>query len=150
VKPARQRFVVCEDGSEYVERFRRFLGDAFELVPAHDYGEARAAADGAAGLLLDLDFRRTAPERLVNEAGPVGAELDAGTRRRLSETQGILILRRLRADGVALPAILFADFEDAGQAEYLEKTLAPLTIAPGNLGLREIATLMRKALAPKG
>ena len=145
MSPAGHRFVVCEDGTEYVERFRRFLGDDFEFVSAHDYGEAQAAAGGSAGLLLDLDFRRTKPERLVDEHGAVGSAPDAGTRRRLSETQGILILRRLRAAGVALPAILFADFENAEQARFLEKTLAPLTIAPSHLGLRDIAALMRKA-----
>ena len=101
---------------EYLERFRRFLGDAFDFCPAHDFSEAHAAAAGADGLLLDLDFRRTPPERLVDERGPAPAPLDAGTRARLAETQGILILRRLRAAGVALPAILFADLDDADSA----------------------------------
>jgi hypothetical protein len=143
----RPRFVVCEDGSEYVERFRRFLGDAFDFVPAQDWAEARAAVADAAGMLLDLDFRRTPPERLVDERGPAPAHLDADTRRRLAETQGILILRLLRADGVALPALLFADFDDAAQARFLERTLAPLTIAASRTGLREIAALMRGLLA---
>jgi hypothetical protein len=137
------RFVVCEDGSEYMDRFRRFLGEAFELVPAHDHAEALAAAAGADGLLFDLDFRRTAPDRLVDENGPVAGPLDPGRRARLSATQGILILRRLRAAGVPLPALLFADLEDAGQTRYLEKTLAPLTILDSRRGLPEIAARMR-------
>jgi hypothetical protein len=141
----RPRFVVCEDGSEYVERFRRFLGDAFDFLPAQDWAEARAAAAGAAGVLLDLDFRRTPPERLVDERGPAPTPLDAGTRARLAETQGILILRQLRVAGVACPAILFADFDDAEQRGFLETTLAPLTIAGSRLGLAEIATLLRAA-----
>jgi hypothetical protein len=139
----RSRFVVCEDGTEYVERFRRFLGDDFDFVPAHDFGEARAAMPGAAGILLDLDFRRTPPERLVDERGPAPAPLDAGTRARLVETQGILILRQLRAAAIACPAVLFADFDDAGQRAFLERTLAPLTIAGSRLGLAEIAALLR-------
>jgi hypothetical protein len=141
----RPRFVVCEDGSEYLDRFRRFLGDAFELVPAHDFEAARAALAGADGLLLDLDFRRTPPARLVDERGPAPATLDPGTRARLVETQGILILRQLRATGVTLPAILFADLEDPAQSRFLEKTLSPLTVASGRLGLPEIAALMRAA-----
>ena len=65
----RLRFVVCEDGAEYLERFRRFLGDSFDFFPAHDFGEAHAAAAGADALLLDLDFRRTPADRLVDEQG---------------------------------------------------------------------------------
>jgi hypothetical protein len=66
----RPRFVVCEDGGEYLDRFRRFLGESFDLVPAHDCSEASTALPGADGLLLDLDFRRTPPARLVDERGP--------------------------------------------------------------------------------
>jgi hypothetical protein len=139
----RLRFVVCEDGAEYLERFRRFLGDSFDFLPAHDFSEAHAAAPDADAILLDLDFRRTPSERLVDEQGPAPAPLDAGTRGRLVETQGILILRRLRAAGVALPAILFADLGDAGQRDFLAGTLAPLTIAGSRMGIAEIATLLR-------
>jgi hypothetical protein len=143
MKAPRPRVVVCEDGSEYVDRFRRFLGDAFDFLPTRDFAEARAAAAGAATLLLDLDFRRTPPQRLVDERGPAPTPLDAGTRTRLAETQGILILRQLRAAGIRLPAILFADFDDAAQRGFLETTLAPLTIAGSRLGLPEIAALLR-------
>jgi hypothetical protein len=148
VRDGRPRFVVCEDGSEYLDRFRRFLEEDFDFVAAGDYEHACAACPGAAGLLLDLDFRRTPPERLVDENGAASAGIDDGTRRRLAETQGILILRQLRAAGVALPAILFADITDAEQAGFLERTLAPLTIAASHLGLREVATLMRRGLEP--
>jgi hypothetical protein len=141
--PPRLRFVVCEDGAEYLERFRRFLGDSFDFFPAHDFSEAQAAATDADALLLDLDFRRTPADRLVDEQGPAPAPLDAGTRARLAETQGILILRRLRAAGVALPAILFADVDDAGRRDFLTRTLAPLTIAGSRLGIAELATVLR-------
>ena len=138
----RLRFVVCEDGDEYLERFRRFLGEAFDFVPSHDFAEARDAAPVADGLLLDLDFRRTPPARLIDEQGAPAAAHDAGTRARLVETQGILILRRLRETGVGLPAILFADLE-AAQVAYLARALAPLTVAGSRLGLAEIAALLR-------
>ena len=141
---ARRTFVVIEDGTEYIQRFRRFLGESFDFVPAADFVAARAAAAGSDGLLLDLDFRRTPAERLIDERGQPAAALDAGTRLRLAETQGILILRRLRAEAVALPAVLFADLDDR-QAEFLRRTLAPLSIAPSRLGLREIADLLRAA-----
>jgi hypothetical protein len=140
--------VVCEDGREYLDRFARFLGDDFAFVAAQDFESARAAATGSDGLLLDLDFRRTPTDRLVDERGPVAvADLDDGRRRRLAETQGILILRQLRAAGVTLPAILFADLDDDDRARFLERTLAPLTIGSSHLGIREIAALLRAALA---
>jgi hypothetical protein len=140
----RPRFVVCEDGEEYLQRFRRFLGEAFDFLPARDFAGAHAAAASADGLLLDLDFRRTPAERLVDEQGPAPAPLDAGTRARLVETQGILILRRLRASSVALPAVLFADLHDAAQIAFLEQALAPLIIAGSRLGIAEIAALLRE------
>jgi len=143
----RPRFVVCEDGREYLDRFTRFLGDDFVFVAAPDFDAARAAAAaGADALLLDLDFRRTPTDRLVDERGPVPSDLDEGKRRRLAETQGILILRQLRATGVTLPAILFADVDDGERARFLERTLAPLSIGSSHLGIREIETLLRAAL----
>jgi len=140
------RFVVCEDGHEYLDRFRRFLGESFELVAAADYATARAAAADADGLLFDLDFRRTPANRLVDEHGPAPPRLSDAARSRLAETQGILILRRLRADGVRLPAILFADLDDAAQSRFLLETLAPLSIAASRVGLPEIAARMRRLL----
>ncbi len=139
----RRVFVVCEDGSEYIDRFRRFLGQSFDFVPAADFASARDSLAGTDGLLLDLDFRRTPPDRLIDEQGRSAALIDAGTRARLAETQGILILRRLRAEGVGTPAVLFADLDDAAQAEFLQRTLAPLTLAPSRLGLGELAALLR-------
>jgi hypothetical protein len=142
---ARRTFVVVEDGTEYIQRFRRFLGDSFDFVPAGDFAAARVAAASADGLLLDLDFRRTPADRLIDEQGQPATSLDAGTRRRLSETQGILILRRLRAEAITRPAVLFADLDDR-QSDFLRRTLAPLSIAPSRLGLREIADLLRAAV----
>ena len=139
VTTRRPRFVVCEDGAEYIDRFRRFLGATFEFVAANDLAAATAGVASAQGLLLDLDFRRTPPERLVDEHGATPAAPDEGTRRRLVESQGILILRALRARGVALPVLLFADVADATQVAFLERTLAPLVVAPSSMGLGEIA-----------
>jgi hypothetical protein len=146
VTGARPRFVVCEDGTEYLDRFSRFLGDDFTFVAAADFESARASAAGADGLLLDLDFRRTPPDRLIDERGALRGGLDPERRRRLAETQGILVLRQLRATGVALPAVLFADLDDEERARFLERTLAPLTIGPSHLGIREIGAVLRGAL----
>jgi hypothetical protein len=149
----RPSFVVCEDGAEYIERFRRFLGEDYAFVPANDLAATVAAVAGARGtdgLLLDLDFRRTPSERLVDESGDAPVAPDEGTRRRLTESQGIFILRALRARGVALPAVLFADLDDAQQAGFLERTLGPLVVAPSSTGLREVAALLGRMSAAAG
>jgi hypothetical protein len=145
--PTTPRFVVSEDGTEYLERFTRFLGDDFAFLPARDYAATLRACGAADALLLDLDFRRTPRELLVDERGPVPADLSDDARRRLAETQGILILRQLRGAGVTLPAILFADIDDGERRAFLERTLAPLTIASSQLGIRDIGKLLHSVLA---
>jgi hypothetical protein len=141
VKP---RWIVCEDGDEYLSRFRRFLGAEFEFVPAGDLQEVLRAAPGAAGILLDLDFRRTDPARLVDESGAARGQLVAGERTRLAEVQGVLILRALRRRGVRLPALLCADLDDPAQASRLEDELRPLAVVPGSEGVPQIGARLRR------
>ena len=140
----RPRWIVCEDGDEYLSRFRRFLGHEFEFVPAGDLQDVLRAAAGAAGLLLDLDFLRADPARLVDETGKARARLPADERRRLAEVQGVLILRALRARGIALPALLCADLDDPAQARRLEEELKPLAVVPGNEGVARIGDRLRR------
>ena len=140
------RWIVCEDGDEYLSRFRRFLGHEFEFVPAGDLQDVLHAAPGAAGLLLDLDFRRADPGRLVDESGTARPNLAAGERQRLAEVQGVLILRALRARGVALPALLCADLDDPMQARRLEEELGPLAVVPGNEAVARIGDRLRHAV----
>ena len=130
-------FLVCEDGSEYTERFTRFLGGEFRFCRAGHFAEALAQAEGAAALLLDLDFRRTQPSLLVDERGQSAA-------RSAADVQGILILRALRAKGIALPALLFADLDDPDRCARLESELAPLRVVPSSEGLPRIAQLLRE------
>ena len=131
------KILVVEDGTEYSERFRRFLGGEFEFVRAAHFGEALRLAPDARGLLLDLDFRRTDPALLVDESG-------APAPRNAAEIQGILILRALRSRGVKLPALLFADLDDAERATRLEAELAPLQVVSSSEGLPRIAQRLRK------
>jgi len=142
------RWIVCEDGDEYLTRFRRFLGHQFEFVPAGDLQDVLRAAGGAAGLLLDLDFRRADPARLVDETGAARAQLAAGERTRLAEVQGVLILRALRGRGIVLPALLCADLDEAAQARQLEAELAPLAVVPGSEGVARIGERLRQQGLP--
>jgi hypothetical protein len=130
-------FLVCEDGSEYTDRFTRFLGGQFRFLRAGHFAEALALAGGAVALLLDLDFRRTQPALLVDERGQSAAPSAA-------DVQGILILRALRARGVVLPALLFADLDDPERTARLEAELAPLRVVPSSEGLPRIAQLLRE------
>lgn len=147
--PARARFVVCEDGHEYTQRFTRLLGQGCEFVRASHLAEARRAViDGqTAGLLLDLDFRRTPASALIDEAGSAAPARPGSESQRLATVQGILILRALRADGVALPALLFADLDDPAQATFLESSLAPLQIVPSSAALPDIARALASMAA---
>jgi hypothetical protein len=157
-------WIICEDGAEYFERFSRFLDGEFRFLPAGDAaslvllvelgaqealaasiaGREGSASGDVAGVILDLDFRRTAAERLVDEQGRTHAAVAEETRQRLSQAQGILILRLLRARGFGVPVLLFADL-DEDQAAYLERTLAPVAIVPSHEGLLQTAARMRKA-----
>lgn len=139
--------VVCEDGDEYITRFRKLLGAEVALAPATGFAEAkRLLGDGAVALLLDLDFRRAEVADLVDQNGASCAVMADGERRRLAASQGILILRALRASGAVVPAVLFADLDDAAQADYLRETLAPLVILPSSESLPSIAEQIRRLL----
>jgi len=126
------RFLVCEDGNEYTERFRRFLGGQFQFERAASFAEALQRAPSCCGVLLDLDFRRTDPGLLVDEKGAPAPASSA-------EVQGILILRALRSRGVTLPALLIADLDDAERVARLEAELAPLHVISSHEGLPAIA-----------
>lgn len=134
-------WIVCEDGDEYLLRLERFLGQELRFVPARDAAELLAAVGrGATGVLLDLDFRRTPLDRLIDEHG---GPAPAPERARLAAAQGLHLARLLRARGHALPIVLFADLDDPARAAHLERTLAPLAVVGSAEGLRELAARLR-------
>lgn len=132
-------FLVCEDGAEYTDRFRRFLGQEFEFVRATHFTQALPLALSVRGILLDQDFRRTEPSLLVDESGVRGAR----SARELSEVQGILLLKALRRRGVPAPALLFADLDDETRIAELLRELSPLQIVQSDEGLARIAARLR-------
>ena len=142
--PLHPLILVCEDGDVYHERFVRFFGGELAFHRVQDLAGALAACgQRPVGLLFDLDFRRLAPASLVDEAGDTAADRTPDEARRLAEIQGVLILRGLRAAGVALPALLFADLDDPNRVEFLERTLAPLTVIAGGEGLGSVGARLR-------
>jgi hypothetical protein len=141
--------LVCEDGDEYRERFVRFLGDEFEFLRVDDHASALAAcARRPVALLFDMDFRRLPVDRLVDETGATRGGRGGEEGRRLTEMQGALILRALRAAGVVTPALLFVDLDDRARIDFLERTLAPLSVVPSAEGLGGLAARLRALSAP--
>ena len=138
------RWIVCEDGDEYLSRFRRFLGAEFDFVPASHLHDVIRCAPRGRGVVLDLDFRRSDPGQLVDESGASRADVPAGERTRLAEVQGIFILRALRKRGILLPALLCADLDDPARASHLEQELRPLEIVPGGEGVMQIGARLRR------
>ena len=138
-------FLVCEDGHEYTQRFERFLQREFRFLRVPDGVQAEAAArtSGAAGVLVDLDFRRLPAADLLDEGGPRGRPPSPEECARWSATQGILVLQYLRKRGVGLPALLFADLDDHEQAAFLERTLATLSVVSSREGLAQLAARLR-------
>jgi hypothetical protein len=137
----RPRFLLCEDGSEYLERFERFLGARFEFVQSRSFSALISQLERhqpIAGILLDLDFRRTDASRLVDSEGQPISHSSEQERARLVSNQGIAILASLRRVGCCIPVLLFADIEDQRQREYLEAKFAPLELIASHVGLNEL------------
>lgn len=112
----RPRLLVLEDGSEYVEFARAFLGDAFVVEVARSAAEAlEALARGpVAALLVDLRFDRVDRAALVGDVPAIAERWFAGDRERAEryvvDQQGALVLAELRARGCDARAVFVQDF----------------------------------------
>lgn len=112
----KRRLLVIEDGYEYAEFARLFLGDVYEIEAAHSADSALALLDahGADVLLVDLRFDRVAPEGLVGDVDETARRLFGGDRaralRHLQDQQGALVLGALRAKGHRQRAVFVHDF----------------------------------------
>lgn len=134
------RFVVCEDGNEYLERFERFLSTDYEFVQARCLTELLSRlsdAETTTAILLDLDFRRTDVSLLVDGEGHPLADASLEERKRLVKSQGIAILACLRRAHTTTRVLLFADLPEA-QSAFIEQRFAPLTIVPSHVSMREL------------
>ncbi len=114
--PARPVLLVIEDGTEYVEFARLFVGDTFEIHAARSAREALAllADPGADALLVDLRFDRAPREDLVGDVDATAARLFGGDRaralRHVQDQQGALVLGALREAGFPQRAVFVHDF----------------------------------------
>jgi hypothetical protein len=146
---APSHWVICEDGTEYSDRFGRFLPEfSYTRTTCARELFATRILEGATGILLDLDFRRSAAGELIDENGLTSLNRTPAEAARLAREQGILMLRQLRLRGYTTPVLLFADLDSPERTQFLESQFGPLHVvassdAIGELALR-MATLARK------
>jgi len=111
-----KRLLVIEDGTEYAEFARLFLGSEFRVIAAQSAAEAVCAAEAEPGcaLLIDLRFDRASQDVLTGDLDATAERLFAGDRvralRHLQDQQGVLILAELRKLGHRQPAVFVHDF----------------------------------------
>lgn len=141
-----RRVLVVEDGTEYVEAFRRLAGDSedVEFVRAPHGADARRLLSQSPvdALFLDVVFDRTPPEALVGNLEDL-ARRHAGDRARalehLARNQGFYVLSELAPlIPPGIPVLIAHDF--ASQAPRLE---ALRETVPGLEGVAESTGITR-------
>lgn len=108
--------LVVEDGTEYEEFAKTFLGDRFDVTCSHSAAEALRTLRGATFdvLFVDLRFERAPAEVLVGDVESTARRLFGGDRARalrwIKDQQGTLVLAELRKAGFAQRAVFVHDF----------------------------------------
>ena len=135
------RLLLIEDGNEYEEFARHFLGDRFEIHAVHSGAEARArleagrndAARSIDAMLVDLRFERARSEDLVGDLTDLSKRMFAGdlerARRWAKDQQGTLILGELRRAGFLQRAVFVHDFP-LGRLANLRKLYGDVHAVP--------------------
>ena len=107
--------LIVEDGQEYLDFFRLFLGEE------HDYLHAQTGAEALDSLeqeqvdmvILDMRFERSREEDLLGDVDQVATDYFGGdvdrARRYIYDNQGTLVLAELRAAGHLHPALFVHD-----------------------------------------
>jgi hypothetical protein len=110
--------LVVEDGTEYEEFAKTFLGDRFDVKSVRSAAEALAALKSGAFdvLFVDLRFERAPAETLVGDVESTARRLFGGDRARalrwIKDQQGTLVLAEIRKAGFAQRACFVHDFPD--------------------------------------
>jgi ActR/RegA family two-component response regulator len=110
--------LVVEDGTEYEEFAKTFLGDRFDVSAARSAAEAvRMLREGPFDVLLvDLRFERAKAETLVGDVDATARRLFGGDRARalrwIKDQQGTLVLAEIRKAGFAQRAVFVHDFPE--------------------------------------
>lgn len=130
-----KRLLVIEDGDEYTEFARLFLGADLAIRQARSLAETlRAlAAEEVFALLIDLRFDRATPESLCGDIAATAGQLFGGDQARalryLKDQQGALILGQVRAHGYLQPAVFIHDFPPR-RLQNLQRLYGRVTAVP--------------------
>jgi ActR/RegA family two-component response regulator len=128
--------LVVEDGSEYEEFARTFLGSRFAILTAHSAREAIERLRGASVdvLLVDLRFERAPSEVLIGDVEATAKRLFGGDRVRalrwIKDQQGTLVLAEIRKAGFAQRAVFVHDFPQE-RLKNLGKLYGDVHAVPG-------------------
>jgi CheY-like chemotaxis protein len=137
------RVLIVEDGYEYVDTLSRFLPE-ITWVRAGDGREAVACWRAGAfdAVFLDMRFHRVAEGRLVGDVVATSEQFNGDlvqARTYLEDHQGTFVLRALRDDGCALPALICHDFSDEPRRwARLVEWYRPVAFLADNLGPNEV------------
>jgi hypothetical protein len=130
-----KRLLVIEDGDEYTEFARLFLGADLAIRQARSLAQTLAAlaAEEIFALLIDLRFDRATPESLCGDLAATAAQLFGGDQARalryLKDQQGALILAQVRAHGYGQPAVFIHDFPPR-RLQNLQRLYGRVTAVP--------------------
>ncbi len=133
---ARGKMLVVEDGSEYEEFAKTFLGDRYDVVSVHSAAEALGAlrAGPFDALLVDLRFERAPASVLVGDVESTARRLFGGDRTRalrwIKDQQGTLVLAEIRKAGFAQRAVFVHDFPEE-RLRNLAKLYGDVHAVPG-------------------
>ncbi len=148
------RLLIVEDGTEYLEFFRLFLKDEHEYLHAQSCERALAVlgADGVDALVLDMRFDRTPLGELVGDVAEIagayfGGDLVRG-QRYVQDTQGTMILARIRDAGHDAPALFVSDMPRR-KLDNLRKLYGRVHAVP-TFDAALIRAELASALAPAG
>ena len=129
--------LIVEDGTEYTDRARRWMGDGFEFTRAGSGSEALEAlpqGNNIALIWMDMDFRRCPESELLGweriDTGRFGGDRER-VLQHLWEHQGVYILEALRLKGWRGPVVFSHDFTDSPKRwKHLCQRYGPLDWLP--------------------
>ena len=142
--------LVIEDGFEYSELLKRFLGDdtAFEFHRVQN-GEAaiQALATGHwESIVLDLCFDRIPVEELLGDLDVVAEQFNGRHAEGLQyiiRNQGIFILSAIRDAGFNVPVLMSHDYSrEANRWRRLVNRYGPLQYVSDNAGPEDIKGIL--------
>jgi hypothetical protein len=130
-----RRLLVIEDGNEYEEFARLFLGTHFHIAVARRAVDALAClrSQPIDALLIDLRFDRAAEADLLGDVTSTAERLFGGDQERalrhLQDQQGVLILAELRKAGFRQRAVFIHEFLPR-RMENLRRLYSPVAALP--------------------